>query len=110
MDDDRGATRVLKILLERRSYRVRVENNPRESFDAAGDFDPDVILLDVIMPEMDGVDVAKKLRREERTKGIPIVFISASARPIPGFPFLEKPVPFEDLIACVDAHVNREAN
>ena len=103
VDDERDATRLLKVLLERkRPYSVEVENDATQALAKTLAFRPDLILLDVIMPDLDGGDVAAQIRRERAVRNTPIVFISAIAQPIAGYPFLSKPAPVEKVIACIE--------
>ncbi len=103
IDDESTLTGLLKRLLERRcAYNVAVENDPSHALDVAVDFQPQLVLLDIIMPGLSGGDVATRLRREKSTQHIPIVFISAVAAPIAGFPFLSKPADLDAVIDCIE--------
>jgi CheY-like chemotaxis protein len=103
VDDDQQVARLTKIMLERkRPYEVKVENDSRKALGTARDFQPHLILLDMIMPEMDGGDVAHLLQQDAVLKQVPIVFVTAVAKPIEGFPFLSKPVSIEAVIACIE--------
>lgn len=78
IDDEPGFTRTLKLTLESTgNYEVVTLNESPRALEAAKEFLPDIILLDVVMPESDGGDVAQALRSREATKDIPIIFISA---------------------------------
>ena len=106
VEDDRDVGRLTKLMLERRRpYDVQLENDATRALTTAQTFHPDVILLDVIMPEMDGGDVAHLLRQDAGLKRVPIIFISAGAKPIPGFPYLSKPIAIEEVIACIEKHL-----
>ena len=59
----------------------------------------------MIMPEMDGGDVAHQIRQDTALKDVPIVFISAVGRPMNGYPFLSKPAAIEEVIACIEKHL-----
>src|SRR6185295_10010601 len=78
VDDEVGFTRLFKLNLEQRAdYEVRIENWAEHALNAAREFRPDLVLLDVIMPRMIGHDVAARLREDATLKSIPIVFLSA---------------------------------
>src|SRR2546427_12834579 len=62
IDDEPSFTRMLKLNLERRGFEVMVENNGANAYAAARQFLPDFILLDVIMPDVDGGEVASRIR------------------------------------------------
>ncbi len=98
--------RLTKLMLERkRPYEVRVESDPAKALGVAQAFRPDVVLLDMIMPGMDGGDVARQLRDDAELKNVPIIFITAVAKPMAGFPILSKPVAIEEVIACIERHL-----
>lgn len=78
VDDEPSFTRMIKLNLESTGhYIVETINESRRAFEVAREFAPDIILLDVVMPEMDGGDVALNLRNRSATKKIPIIFVSA---------------------------------
>ena len=114
VDDEPGFTRLLKINLETTGrYVVRVENDPRLALPAALDFHPDLMLLDVMMPGLDGGDVANRFTNDPRLNQIPVVFLTATVRSeevaayhgnIGGLRFLSKPVALAELLACLDEH------
>lgn len=115
VDDEPGFTRLLKLNLEDTGdYLVRVENIAGNAFDAAREFKPDLILLDVLMPGMDGGEVSARLQASSATKSIPIVFLTAAVRKeevgahggrIGGFPYLAKPVDLPEVVACIERHL-----
>jgi len=117
VDDEPGVTRMLKRNLEATNrYLVRAENSSENAVKAAAEFQPDLILLDVMMPGRDGGDVASKIEEDSRLGKVPIVFLSAivtkqEAEPtgsdIGGRTFLAKPVKFDDLIACLEKHLGK---
>jgi len=76
--DDRESNRhLMKEILENAGHRVACASDGAQAIDLAITTQPDVILLDVKMPGMDGFEVAELLRKRERTRHTPIVFISA---------------------------------
>jgi DNA-binding response OmpR family regulator len=117
VDDEGAMTRMLKRNLEATNrYDVRTENSSAAALIAAREFLPDLILLDVIMPGLDGGGVAAKIKEDERLSKIPIVFLSAIVKKeeteaaggnIGGLTFLAKPVKFDDLIACIEKHLGK---
>jgi CheY-like chemotaxis protein len=79
IDDEKGFANLLKLNLEQTgNYEVQVKNNAVEGLKAVQFFLPDLILLDVIMPDMSGREVAKKIGANEKFKNIPIVFLTAT--------------------------------
>ena len=81
VDDEPGITRLLKLTLERTGqYEVREENASVQALAAAREFRPDLILMDVMMPELTGGDVAASLREDPVLRKIPVVFLTAAVK------------------------------
>ena len=79
VDDEEGITRMVKLALEQTGhYDVREENKPMRALTTAWDYQPDLVILDVIMPGMEGSDVAKLMRTDRRLKDVPILFLTAT--------------------------------
>lgn len=78
VEDDPDVMAVVRFSLERLGgYTVRVCESPRRAVDAALSFEPDLVLMDVMMPDMDGMAVLAAMRREEALTRIPVVFLTA---------------------------------
>jgi len=80
VDDETINIRVLFEVLNE-EYRLHVEKSGKNSIKAAKELNPDLILLDVMMPEMDGFEVINALKAEESTKDIPIIFVTGLVNP-----------------------------
>ncbi len=113
VDDESGFTRLLRLTLEGTGkFLVEEVNDGRRTLEVARYFKPDIVFLDVVMPEIDGGDVAKLLRADAELAAVPIVFLTAivsqkEARhqsDIGGFPFLAKPVSMEAIVKAVEEH------
>ena len=77
IDDDKRFTDMMKNFLEETGkYEVKVENMASMALEAVGTFIPDLVLLDIIMPGLDGNEVAERIRKSQGGKKIPIVFVS----------------------------------
>jgi two-component system sensor histidine kinase/response regulator len=75
--DDSLTTRILnRVLVTNQGYQVVSAQNGKEALNLASSENPDLILMDVMMPDMDGVEVCRRLRKEEKTASIPIVLLS----------------------------------
>jgi two-component system, OmpR family, response regulator len=117
IDDDAGVARSIKLNLEYLGdYEVRTENHASQATKTAREFKPDLILLDVMMPEMDGGSVAAELRQSAALKDTPIVFLTAVVSKeetqghealIGGQHFLAKPVDLAELTQCLEKHLRR---
>jgi CheY-like chemotaxis protein len=117
IDDEVSFTNLLKLNLEQLGeYQVRIENNGALGFSAAKEFVPDMIFLDIVMPEMDGADVAVQLAGDADTKKIPLVFLTAivekgevdeSGHMIGGHSFLAKPVKLHEIVECIEINTGK---
>ena len=77
IDDEPDITELIKFHLDNKGYEVKIASNGLEGISIATEFHPDLIILDVMMPEMDGVEVCQKLKENPKTKDILICFLSA---------------------------------
>ena len=115
VDDEPSITRLLKINLEQtREFEVEVENNASHAIATAKQFRPDLILLDVLMPGMDGGELASRLRSSPALSNVPIIVLTAAATKtevtahngrIGGLPFLAKPVDIPEVVARLREHL-----
>lgn len=111
VDDEASITRLIKVNLELTGeFAVRVENDARHAFRSAMEFQPDLILLDVLMPGMDGGELAAHFQGSAQFQKVPIIFLTAAAtKPevkehhgrIGGLPFLAKPVEIPEVISAI---------
>ena len=114
IDDEVGLTHLLQVNLQRAgAYQVRFVNRGSEALEAAREFRPDLVLLDVVMPDMDGGQVAAELQDDAQLKHTPIVFLTAIVSKgeakthrgvIGGLPFLAKPVSVQDVVRCIEQY------
>ena len=115
IDDEESLTELVKMNLEATGrYEVRAENKGSLGLVAARQFKPDLILLDLVMPDMGGGEVSGQLQSDEDTKNIPIVFLTAiitedetAARDgvISGHPVIAKPVTTEQLLHVIEINI-----
>ena len=103
VDDDRESTHLLKILLEKKGYLVLEENDAAKAHQSVHNFGPDLILLDIMMPQIDGVELASEIDADPQLQRTPIIFLTAlgDARAglrIQGHPVLAKPINVPELI------------
>ncbi|MDQ3877357.1 MAG: response regulator [Actinomycetota bacterium] len=79
-DDDPVILRLLQVNLELEGYEVLTAQNGEEAVEVATAELPDLILLDIMMPRMDGYQAVKLIKSQDNTKHIPVVFVSAKAQ------------------------------
>ena len=114
VDDTPANLGLLSELLTANGYRVRPAPSGRLALRAAKNNPPDLILLDINMPEMDGFEVCERLKSDEQLRAIPILFISAltdtedkvKAFQAGGQDYITKPFQAEEVLARVETHLN----
>jgi len=113
VDDTPANLQVLAGMLKDRGYKVRPVKSGKLALLAARSDPPDLILLDINMPEMNGYEVCQHLKADDQLQGIPVIFISAltdqldkvKAFAIGGVDYLTKPFQMEELHARVETHL-----
>ena len=80
VDDDPVIQRLLEVNLQMEGYEVRLASDGLQAVDAAREFQPDVILLDVMMPNMDGWEACATMKEDPALADTPVVFLSARAQ------------------------------
>jgi len=114
VDDDAAFTHHVKRKLEAQGYfEVREEHDGLEALAAAREFGPDLVILDVMMPGIDGSDVAVRMKQDALLRDVPVLFMTAlvCGREAPagsctsgGQTFLPKTIPLPTLIDCIERH------
>jgi signal transduction histidine kinase len=113
VDDTLANLQVLTQMLKERGYMIRTALSGKLAFSFMETMLPDLILLDILMPEMNGYEVCEKLKADERTRDIPIIFISdlsenfdkVKAFSIGGLDYITKPFHAEEVLARVETHL-----
>ncbi|HEY0005417.1 MAG TPA: PAS domain S-box protein [Pyrinomonadaceae bacterium] len=77
VNDDPAVLEVLSIMLEREGYKIFAANGGRQALEIAGAVTPDIIISDVVMPEMDGLELCRRLKLNTRTSSAPVLLVSA---------------------------------
>jgi CheY-like chemotaxis protein len=118
VDDNHDFTRAAKLALEKSGrYFVSEENNATKAHQTAQSLKPDLILLDIAMPETDGGEVVARIQSDPALHRTPIVFLTAlvtkaearSGLRIQGHPFLAKPISIPDLITGIEENLPAHA-
>jgi len=109
VDDEPLARRSVRAMLERGFYKVETAENGHEAIEAFASWRPDLILLDIQMPDMDGLEVCRRIREMPGGGLLPIIFLTGDERPdihslafqVKGDDFLRKPVMQGELIVRI---------
>lgn len=118
VDDEESLTFFVKLNLQnekRYDFKVTTANSGEDGLKLAKSLRPDLILLDIMMPDISGTEVAEKLQLDARTKNIPIIFMTAIVQKdevsdeggvIGGREFIAKPVGKEELVSRIETTLN----
>ena len=119
IDDEENLTQLLKMNLETMgNFEMLACNSPKEGLAFARTQKPDVVILDLMMPEMDGTEVAARLMENPATQDIPIVFLTAladrgqmekSGGNVAGREMLAKPVSMAEIIKKIELVTGKKA-
>ena len=110
VDDTPDNLRLLSTMLSDKGYKVRAVINGEMALKAARSTPPDLILLDITMPQMNGYEVCQHLKADGKTSGIPVIFLSAldqvldkvTAFAVGGVDYITKPFHLEEVLARVE--------
>jgi two-component system, OmpR family, phosphate regulon response regulator PhoB len=79
VDDEADVTELVSYHLKTKGYEVMTANNPNNSLSLARTFLPDLVILDVMMPDLNGIQICRLLRADPQLKNVPVVFLTAKA-------------------------------
>jgi len=113
IDDTPANLKLLHELLTKEGYRVRIANSPSLGLQSVRNVPPDLILLDIQMPEMDGYELCEELKKDSLTNTIPVIFISAAhgaldtvkAFAVGGIDYISKPFDAVEVLARIKSHL-----
>ena len=114
IEDDRASLELLKMVLTKEGYEVHPAANGKQALESIATALPELILLDIGLPDIDGFEICHQIKAQERTNHIPIIFISATTETkerVKGFKlgavdFVSKPFQREELLARVHTHLH----
>ncbi|MBF0292626.1 MAG: response regulator [Nitrospinae bacterium] len=112
-DDPNIALLVHMTLAKKPDYKVTIANSGQDALDIIAQNVPDLVLLDIMMPDMDGFEVCRKIKQGEKTKFLPVIMVSAKSElrdklhgmDIGANDYITKPFNPEELLARVSAHL-----
>lgn len=111
IDDEPNLTSLVREALDATGhYEIKEENHSLRALHSARHFQPDLILLDIIMPELDGRELARQMQADPALQDVPIIFVTSLARDgkistvgfLDGYTFIAKPFLISDLVNCVE--------
>ena len=118
IDDEPEITEIVEAFLSEAGYSVAAENAPANAARKAAEFQPDVILLDIMMPGMDGYDVCQQIKSQSNMAHVPVIFLTGKDRAddmgrsfkVGGDMFIKKPFSCERLLEIVNIVVMSTAS
>ncbi|MEM7530796.1 MAG: response regulator, partial [Chloroflexota bacterium] len=113
VDDVPENLAVLFTTLRTANFRVLVAENGESALERLANVQPDVILLDILMPGLNGFQTCQQIKKNEQTANIPILFLSALDEPVDkvrgfqvgGVDYITKPIEAEEVVARVNTHI-----
>jgi|GEM_PF-417709 len=113
VDDSKSVSEYVQVVLEERGYKTITANNGSQALVMAVEYRPDLILLDIMMPDVDGYTICGQLKADRKTRDIPVIFLSAlnsqfdkiKALKCGAVDFVTKPIQVEELTARVKSHL-----
>lgn len=114
-DDDRAMLHMVEQVLDQEGYNVHTARNVQEVMNIVGQTTPDLFLIDLVLPEMNGIALCQKLRDNPSTANSPIIFLTgqqdahsaAQALEAGGDDYIRKPFAVRELTARIRAHLRR---
>ena len=112
VDDEVGFLETLALNLEDLHFDVRTESDATLALDVAREFLPELILLDIVMPDVDGLQLLGEIQKDESLKGVRVIMLTALASSVKaggvtdhGTLFLAKPISMNRLVHCINEHL-----
>jgi DNA-binding response OmpR family regulator len=117
VDDTPNNLRFLSTTLTEQGYKVRSVTDGLMALTVAQAAKPDLILLDIMMPNLDGYEVCQRLKANEQTRDIPVIFLSAldevidkvKAFTVGGVDYITKPFQLDEVLARIETHLSLRA-
>lgn len=114
VDDNKRNLQVVGNILHEEQYKVAMAINGPTALKLAAQLKPDLVLLDIMMPEMDGFEVCKKLKENDETREIPVIFLTAKVETVDvvegfnlgGVDYITKPFKQKELLVRIKTHLD----
>ena len=118
VDDSTTNVVLLEAIFYERGYKIETAYNAKEAYAIIEKQTPDLILLDLLMPQINGFDLLKQLRKNKNTKNIPVIVVSAATdeenviriMKMGAVDFIKKPIDLEYLVDKVESVLHKEYN
>jgi DNA-binding response OmpR family regulator len=119
IEDEQEMIDLIRLILSRRGFEIRGANGGKEGLEIIRKDHPDLVLLDLMMPEMDGWEVYQQMKADEATKDIPVIVVTAKAQSIDKVlglhiakvdDYIAKPFSPQELLTSVDNVLGRKPN
>jgi DNA-binding response OmpR family regulator len=119
IEDEQEMIDLIRLILSRRGFEIRGANGGKEGLEIIRKDHPDLVLLDLMMPEMDGWEVYQQMKADEATKNIPVIVVTAKAQSIDKVlglhiakvdDYIAKPFSPQELLTSVDNVLGRKQN
>ena len=117
IEDEPEMIDLIRLILSRRGFEIRGANGGKEGLEIIRNEHPDLVLLDLMMPEMDGWEVYQQMKADEAAKDIPVIVVTAKAQSIDKVlglhiakvdDYIAKPFSPQELLASVDTVLGRK--
>jgi DNA-binding response OmpR family regulator len=114
VDDEEDLNRLMKLSLESAGdFDVDYVSQPQNALGSAREFGPDLMILDLVMPGMDGGELVMKIKEDEVLRNVPVIFLTASistglrddGSTLFGYPCLKKPVAMDELLDLIEEKI-----
>jgi DNA-binding response OmpR family regulator len=111
VEDDQDIRHIIEFILEEEGYQVKLFPNVTSFHDAMANSIPDLFLLDVMLPDGNGIELCREIRTTKNIKDIPIIVMSANAQPAnvlkqcPANDFISKPFDLTDILSKISRQI-----
>ena len=115
IDDDLDTLRLVGLMLQRQGYQITAATDGQQGLEKATNDKPNLILLDIMMPEMDGYEVCKKIRDIDSYKEVPVLFLTARSSEVDEVhglnigadDYIQKPASIDKIVARINANLRK---